>query len=223
MVGVNIAGANKAFTELVERTQIPVVTTIMGRGAIPTTHPLLSVIWGCTVHMHLIWQWKNVICCSRSGPDLTIVSPENCMHLHRRLRSYILTLILPPSHVTSQVDIPIVADAKEAIEKLLEYVEPMEKKESWMEQIEGWKEEHPLRMKPKGDQMQAQDILETINEVFKRDDKIVVTDVGQHQMFTSQYLEVNEKTRLYMSGGLGTMGYGFPGAVGRRLAIRTVR
>ena len=94
---------------------------------------------------------------------------------------------------------------KEAIEKLLEYVEPMEKKESWMEQIEGWKEEHPLRMKPKGDQMQAQDILETINEVFKEDDKIVVTDVGQHQMFTSQYLEVNEKTRLYMSGGLGTM------------------
>ena len=71
--GVNIAGANKAFTELVERTQIPVVTTIMGRGA---------------------------ICCSRSGPDLTIVSPENCMHLHRRLRSYISTLILPPSHVT---------------------------------------------------------------------------------------------------------------------------
>ena len=93
----------------------------------------------------------------------------------------------------------------------------MEKKESWVEQIEGWKEEHPLRMKPKGDQMQAQDILETINEVFKEDDKIVVTDVGQHQMFTSQYLEVNEKTRLYMSGGLGTMGYGFPGAVGAQI------
>ena len=72
-------------------------------------------------------------------------------------------------------------------------------------------------MKPKGDQMQAQDILETINEVFKEDDKIVVTDVGQHQMFTSQYLEVNEKTRLYMSGGLGTMGYGFPGAVGAQI------
>ena len=65
--------------------------------------------------------------------------------------------------------------------------------------------------------MQAQDILETINEVFKEDDKIVVTDVGQHQMFTSQYLEVNEKTRLYMSGGLGTMGYGLPGAIGAKI------
>ena len=65
--------------------------------------------------------------------------------------------------------------------------------------------------------VKAQDILETINEVFKEDDKIVVTDVGQHQMFTSQYLEVNEKTRLYMSGGLGTMGYGFPGAVGAQI------
>ena len=72
-------------------------------------------------------------------------------------------------------------------------------------------------MKPKGDQMQAQDILETINEVFKEDDKIVVTDVGQHQMFTSQYLEVNEKTRLYMSGGLGTMGYGLGASLGAKV------
>ena len=76
----------------------------------------------------------------------------------------------------------------------------MEKKESWVEQIEGWKEEHPLRMKPKGDQMQAQDILETINEVFKEDDKIVVTDVGQHQMFTTQYLELTDKKQLLTSG-----------------------
>ena len=72
-------------------------------------------------------------------------------------------------------------------------------------------------MKPKYGVMQAQDIIETINEVFKEDDTIVVTDVGQHQMFTSQYLEVNEKTRMYMSGGLGTMGYGLPGAVGAQI------
>ena len=72
-------------------------------------------------------------------------------------------------------------------------------------------------MKKKDTVMHPQDIIQTLNEVFKDDDKIVVTDVGQHQMFVSQYLEVNEKTRMVMSGGLGTMGFGFPGAVGAQV------
>ena len=204
--GVNIAGANKAFTELVERTQIPVVTTIMGRGAIPTTHPLFIGNLG----MHGAYASNMAV---EECDLLFSIGPRFNDRITGKLHAFapkatIVHIDIDTSSISRniQVDIPIVADAKEAIEKLLEYVEPMEKKESWVEQIEGWKEEHPLRMKPKGDQMQAQDILETINEVFKEDDKIVVTDVGQHQMFTSQYLEVNEKTRLYMSGGLGTMG-----------------
>ena len=215
--GVNIAGANKAFTELVERTQIPVVTTIMGRGAIPTTHPLFIGNLG----MHGAYASNMAVEeCDLLFSIGTRFNDRITGKLHAFApKATIVHIDIDTSSISRniQVDIPIVADAKEAIEKLLEYVEPMEKKESWMEQIEGWKEEHPLRMKPKGDQMQAQDILETINEVFKEDDKIVVTDVGQHQMFTSQYLEVNEKTRLYMSGGLGTMGYGFPGAVGAQI------
>ena len=215
--GVNIAGANKAFTELVERTQIPVVTTIMGRGAIPTTHPLFIGNLG----MHGAYASNMAVEeCDLLFSIGTRFNDRITGKLHAFApKATIVHIDIDTSSISRniQVDIPIVADAKEAIEKLLEYVEPMEKKESWVEQIEGWKEEHPLRMKPKGDQMQAQDILETINEVFKEDDKIVVTDVGQHQMFTSQYLEVNEKTRLYMSGGLGTMGYGFPGAVGAQI------
>ena len=215
--GVNIAGANKAFTELVERTQIPVVTTIMGRGAIPTTHPLFIGNLG----MHGAYASNMAVEeCDLLFSIGTRFNDRITGKLHAFApKATIVHIDIDTSSISRniQVDIPIVADAKEAIEKLLEYVEPIEKKESWMEQIEGWKEEHPLRMKPKGDQMQAQDILETINEVFKDDDKIVVTDVGQHQMFTSQYLEVNEKTRLYMSGGLGTMGYGFPGAVGAQI------
>ena len=215
--GVNIAGANKAFTELVERTQIPVVTTIMGRGAIPTTHPLFIGNLG----MHGAYASNMAVEeCDLLFSIGTRFNDRITGKLHAFApKATIVHIDIDTSSISRniQVDIPIVADAKEAIEKLLEYVEPMEKKESWMEQIEGWKEEHPLRMKPKGDQMQAQDILETIKEVFKEDDKIVVTDVGQHQMFTSQYLEVNEKTRLYMSGGLGTMGYGFPGAVGAQI------
>ena len=218
--GVNIAGANKAFTELVERTQIPVVTTIMGRGAIPTTHPLFIGNLG----MHGAYASNMAVEeCDLLFSIGTRFNDRITGKLHAFApKATIVHIDIDTSSISRniQVDIPIVADAKEAIEKLLEYVEPMEKKESWVEQIEGWKEEHPLRMKPKGDQMQAQDILETINEVFKEDDKIVVTDVGQHQMFTSQYLEVNEKTRLYMSGGLGTMGFGFPAALGAKMGHR---
>ena len=112
-----------------------------------------------------------------------------------------------------QVDIPIVADAKDAIEKMLEYVEPNETSK-WLEQIESWKEEHPLKMKEKPI-MTPQDIIETINRMF--DEAIIVTDVGQHQMFTAQFAEITQKKRLLMSGGLGTMGYGLPGAIGAKI------
>ena len=112
-----------------------------------------------------------------------------------------------------QVDIPIVADAKDAIEKMLEYVEPNETSK-WLEQIESWKEEHPLKMKEKPI-MTPQDIIETINRMF--DEAIIVNDVGQHQMFTAQFAEITQKKRLLMSGGLGTMGYGLPGAIGAKI------
>ena len=108
---------------------------------------------------------------------------------------------------------PIVADAKEAITKMLEYVEDYENPE-WMEQIQSWKAQHPLVMKPRPI-MTPQDIIETINRIF--DEAIIVTDVGQHQMFVSQFAEITEKKRLLMSGGLGTMGYGLPGAIGAKI------
>ena len=106
-----------------------------------------------------------------------------------------------------QVDIPIVADAREAINKMLEYVHEYNTKK-WLDEIDAWKSEHPLMMKKKP-YLTLQDIIETINRVFE--ELIVVTDVGQHQMFTAQFIELTNKKKLLMSGGLGTMGYGLPG------------
>ena len=111
------------------------------------------------------------------------------------------------------VDIPIVADALEACEKVLEYAEPL-KTDDWVAQIESWKIQHPLKMKDKPG-LTPQKIIQTINDTFEK--AIVVTDVGQHQMFTTQYLALNENKQLLTSGGLGTMGYGFPGAIGAKI------
>ena len=103
--------------------------------------------------------------------------------------------------------------AKEAVSKMLEYVSECETKK-WLATIEEWKEEHPLMMKKKPI-MTPQDVIETINRIF--DEAIIVTDVGQHQMFTAQFIEITEKKKLLMSGGLGTMGYGMPGAIGAKI------
>ena len=112
-----------------------------------------------------------------------------------------------------QVDVPIVADAKEALEKMREYAAECET-EAWISQIDSWKQEHPMEMKKKPI-MTPEDVIQTINRLF--DEAIIITDVGQHQMFTAQFIELNEKKRLYMSGGLGTMGYGLPGAIGAKI------
>lgn len=214
--GVNISGANACFRKLAEITNVPVVTTIMGRGAIPTDHPLFIGNLG----MHGSYASNMAVGeCDLLFSIGTRFNDRITGKLHAFApNAQIVHIDIDTASISRniKVDVPIVADAKEAIEKLLEYVEPGDNA-AWLERIGEWKQEHPLKMKPKYGVMQAQDIIETINEVFKEDDTIAVTDVGQHQMFTSQYLEVNEKTRMYMSGGLGTMGYGLPGAVGAQI------
>lgn len=111
------------------------------------------------------------------------------------------------------VDVPIVADAKEAVTKMAEYAQELNT-QKWLSQIQAWKEEHPLTMK-RGKMMSPLDIIEEINRQF--DEMILVTDVGQHQMLAAQYVQINQKKHMIMSGGLGTMGYGLPGAIGAKI------
>ena len=110
-------------------------------------------------------------------------------------------------------DVPIVADAKEAITKMAEYVTECNTKK-WLTEIDIWKNEHPLSMKNRP-LMGPLDIFNEINKQF--DKAIIVTDVGQHQMLTSQFVDITENRKLIMSGGLGTMGYGLPGAIGAQI------
>ena len=211
--GINIAHANEEFTKLVDMTSVPVVTTVMGRGAVPTTHPLYIGNLG----MH------GAYACNMAVNECDLLFSIGTRFNDRitgKLHSFapnaqIVHIDIDTAAISKnvQVDVPIVADAKEAVTKMLEYVTPCETGK-WLDTIEDWKAEHPLKMKKKPI-MTPQDVIEAINRIF--DEAIIVTDVGQHQMFTAQFIEITEKKKLLMSGGLGTMGYGMPGAIGAKI------
>lgn len=211
--GVNISRANKLFEKLVNITKVPVVTTIMGRGAISTTHPLYIGNLG----MHGAYASNMAV---GECDVLFSIGTRFNDRITGRIHAFapnakIVHIDIDTSSISRniQVDVPIVADASEAVEKMLEYVEPQDTRK-WLKQIEEWKAENPLTMKEKPG-VTPKKILDVINKEFE--EAIVVTDVGQHQMWTTQFLEVTARKRLLTSGGLGTMGYGFPGAIGAQI------
>jgi acetolactate synthase-1/2/3 large subunit len=211
--GIHVAKANEKMLALVEKTKVPVVTTIMGKGAIPTNHPYYIGNSG----MHGRYAANTAVCeCDvlfsigtrfndRITGDLNEFAPKaKIVHVDIDTASISRNVV---------VDVPIVTDANLAIEKLLEWAEP-KKTEKWLHQIKTWDQEHPLTMRrDKG--LTPQMIMEGINEQFAAG--IIVTDVGQHQMWASQYIELNEQKQYLTSGGLGTMGFGLPAAIGAKI------
>jgi acetolactate synthase-1/2/3 large subunit len=216
--GVLIAQAGTAFTELAERTGVPVVTTIMGKGSIDTTHPLYIG----NIGMHGSYAANQTIneCDLLFSIGTRFNDRITGMLVEFAPMAKIVHIDIDSASISKNVvvDVPVVADAKQAIEKMLEETNLREtkngNKSTWLKQIESWKEDHPLKM-INNNGITPQKIINTINQLF--DKAIVVTDVGQHQMWTTQFLEMKEGKQLITSGGLGTMGYGFPAAIGAKL------
>ena len=181
--GVNLGHAQKEMTELAEKLNIPVVTTVMGRGAIATDHPLFVGDIG----MHGSYAANRVadecdlmfaIGCrfgDRVTGDVKYFAP-NAKVVHIDIEASSIS-----RNVT--VDIPIVSDAKTAITKILEHTAPMTHTR-WVKEIKGWDAEHPLNMKVKSG-VSPQAIMETLNELYADRDTIFTSDVGQHQMWAS--------------------------------------
>ena len=212
--GINIAKANDKLLAFVEKMDVPVVTTIMGKGAIPTKHALY--IGNCGMHGKYAAN-KAVSECDvlfsigtrfndRITGDLNEFAPKaKIVHIDIDTASISRNVV---------VDVPIVADANIVLEKLIEWAEA-KKTAEWKSQIAIWENENPLGMRrDKG--MTPQMIMEHINSNFP--ESIYVTDVGQHQMWATQYLELDEGSQLLTSGGLGTMGFGLPAAIGAKIA-----
>lgn len=211
--GVNISNAQAQMTRLTEMTGVPVITTIMGKGSIPTNHP--NYVGNIGIHgnyasNHAIGECDLLFSIgTRFNDRITGKISEfapNASIIHVDIDSASIS-----RNIT--VDVPIVADAGEAIEKMLESAEMLDI-QAWRDRIDTWKQEYPITMAHQ-DGMTPEIIIDKINKTFNS--SVVVTDVGQNQLWTTQFLELDENRQLLTSGGLGTMGYGFPAAIGAQL------
>lgn len=211
--GVNIAGAGKELTQFAEATGVPVITTIMGKGAIPTSHPQ----YVGNIGMHGNYASNKAI------SECDVLFSIGCRFNDRitgkisefAKKATIIHVDIDSASISRniKVDIPIVADAKSALEAMLTEAVPLKTKE-WMDCINEWKKDYPIHMED-GEGLTPENIISRINGMF--DHSIVVTDVGQNQLWTTQFIKLDENRKLLTSGGLGTMGYGFPAAIGAQL------
>lgn len=210
--GVNIAHANKEMTRLAELTGVPVVTTIMGKGAIPTTHSLY--VGNLGIHGSYAANWAVSNCDllfsigTRFNDRITGKTEEFAAG------AKIVHIDIDAANISRNIpaDVPVVADARMALCSLLEKAHPLSVSK-WVDEINRWKKEYKIDMGKSG--LTSQRVIEAVNETFT--DAVIATDVGQNQLWAAQFLALDENRQMLTSGGLGTMGYGLPAAIGAKL------
>ncbi|HEY3298277.1 MAG TPA: biosynthetic-type acetolactate synthase large subunit [Armatimonadota bacterium] len=209
--GAISAGAAAEVLELTERTHILVTTTLLGKGAIPETHPHSLGMLG--MHGTAYANYAVAHC------DLLIaVGARFDDRVTGKLDSFatkakVIHIDIDPAEVgkTVQVDVPIVGDCKSVLHDLLKLVKPRKETE-WNEQIMRWKSEYPLNY-PNDGGLYPQYVIEKIWEVTGGD-AVMATGVGQHQMWAAQFYKCQYPRQFLSSGGLGTMGFGLPAGIG---------
>lgn len=223
--GVLSSDASVELTELARLLDIPVATTLMGIGTYPLDDEKALGMLG----MHGNY-WANYAICECdvllaigtrfndrvTGPSTRFAKDAKVIHID-----------IDPCSISKNipVDIPIVGDAKIILQAMLEEFKKKnheinkELKDNWFEKISEWKKQRVIP-ETQSDKLHAHMVLERIHEYTKKYDPIVATEVGQHQMWTVQAFNFNQPRRLLTSGGLGTMGFGFPAAMGACVAAK---
>jgi len=214
--GIISSGGAEEFVRFLEKTNIPATLTLMGLGALPWNHPLFLGMPG--MHGRVAANRALMEC------DLLIgIGTRFDDRVTGRLDTFakgakIAHVDIDPSEIgkTLRTDIPIVGDVKSVLADLLAVVEPRNP-DAWNEQIASWKEENPLRYnQDESEEILPEYLLDRINSLVD-EDTIIVTDVGQHQMWTALHFHHRSPRSFLSSGGLGTMGYGLPAAMGASL------
>jgi acetolactate synthase I/II/III large subunit len=225
--GVISSNAWQELQELAELTHIPVTTTLMGLGAFPSHHPLSLGMLG----MHGSYATNQSIC----NADLLIaVGARFDDRVTARLKDFAsnakkIHFDVDPSEINKnvRVDQAIVGDAREALRALLDELKRQvrqgkaaahEGRQQWLQRIESWRAEHPLTYDKYANTVKPQYVIETLSR-HADEDAIISVDVGQHQMWAAQFCSFNQPRTWLSSSGLGSMGYGFPAAMGAQLGF----
>jgi len=211
--GIVISQAHDELVKLAEKTNIPIVTTLMGLGSVSFDHPLFLGMPGMhgTIPANYAISECDLLIAIGARFDDRITGPRHSFVTQAKVAH----IDIDPAEISKNInaDIPIVGDAKDALLKLNESVIPREKN-SWNDKVEKWLEKYKLHYnQPTDGEILPQYVIDRINEVAD-EELIVATDVGQHQMWTAQFYHHRKPRKLITSGGLGTMGFGLPAAMG---------
>ena len=221
VINSNAAGELK---QLGENLRCPVTTTLMGLGGFPAPHEL----WLGMLGMHGTFRANMAM----GSTDLLIaIGARFDDRVTGKLDEFapsakIIHIDIDPTSISKnvKVDIPIVGDCKDALKKLLQLakespIDDLEKvRKPWLDQIQKWKETYPLAYEQKDDLIKPQYVVEKLYELSEGK-AIIATEVGQNQMWAAQYYHYSKPRTLLTSGGLGTMGYGLPAAIGAQAAF----
>ncbi|MFC1501975.1 biosynthetic-type acetolactate synthase large subunit [bacterium] len=214
--GVNLGGAADELQELAKQAKIPVTTTLLGLGVFPEDHSLSLGMVG----MHGTWYANmaisncDVLVAVGSRFDDRVTGKLNTFSVNSRK----IHIDIDPSNISKNVytDVPIVGHVKNIL-PLLKKLLKEPGTDGWLQTIEKWKKEHPLHYSSSNGKIYPQHVIQMISEVTRRE-AIVVTDVGQNQMWAAQYYNFKMPRSILSSGGLGTMGYGLPASIGAAIA-----
>jgi len=213
--GIIISGASAQLREFAEKIQAPVVTTLLGLGGFPQTHELSLGMLGMhgTAYANYAVTESDLVIAVGSRFDDRVTGRLDAFAPDAK----VIHIDIDPSSVSKNVavDIPIVGDAKKILVELNKVVKKPDTA-AWLKKMHAWKKDHPLYYSQEGSRIKPQYVVEQIYEATKGD-AIICTEVGQNQMWAAQYYKYTEPRTFISSGGLGTMGYGFPAAIGAKL------
>nr|WP_287568053.1 biosynthetic-type acetolactate synthase large subunit [Thermodesulfobacterium sp.] len=222
--GVISANASEEARKLAEKLKLPVVMTLMGLSAFPGDHEQSLGMLGMhgTYYANMAVANCDVLLAVGVRFDDRVTGKVDAFAPGAK----IIHIDIDPSSIQKsvKVDVPIVADCKRALKRLLEFVKQggkdkkywEERFTDWWEQINIWKRRYPLTYKQEGDYIKPQFVIEKLWELTKGE-AIIATEVGQNQMWTALFYKFKHPRSLITSGGLGTMGFGFPAAIGAQI------
>ncbi len=222
--GVVLSNAASELTKFAERLHIPVTTTLMGLGGFPGTHQLFMGMLGMHGTYCANMAVTNTDCLIAIGArfDDRVTGKIDEFAPYAK----IIHIDIDPTSISKnvQVDVPIVGDIKHVLKEMLTLLKGVKARgrktalSEWVGQVDEWSSNHKLSYKAQGKRMKPQYVIERLYELTKGD-AIITTEVGQNQMWAAQFYRFDRPRTFLTSGGLGTMGYGLPAAIGAQVAF----